>query len=52
MMEKNWDLIRKFTACLCLALHPSCSEGPADATKDRYRQIADITRDEAALKNT
>ncbi len=40
MMEKNWDLIRKFTACLCLALHPSCSEGPADATKDRRSWIS------------
>ena len=50
MMEKKRGLILKFTACLCLALHPSCSEGPADKTTDRYRQIVDITRDEAALQ--
>ena len=50
MMEKKRGLVLNFTACLCLALHPSCSEGPADKTTDRYRQIVDITRDEAALQ--
>jgi len=33
-----------------LGLFLSCRDGPDDETKDRYRKLVDITRDEAALK--
>ena len=48
--RKNWGSIQKLIVSLCLGLSPSCSEGSADETKDRYREIVDISRDEAALK--
>ena len=50
MTRKNWGSIQKLIVSLCLGLSPSCSEGSADETKDRYREIVDISRDEEALK--
>ncbi len=50
MAKKSWGSIQKLIVCPCLVLLLSCSDGPDDETKDRYRKIVDVTKDEAALK--
>ncbi len=46
----NRSRIRQILMLASLSISPSCMDGPAEDTRDQYREIVDISRDPDALR--